>query len=293
MKTSLIVGLGIGELYSQVLTKLGHKVVTVDPNPAKNADFYNIHAVVSSRQVFDTVHICTPNFTHENIARTIAPFARIVFIEKPGVVDSNRWKQLIEDFPSTRFMMVKNNMWRNNISTLRQLAEEATQVDIKWIRKNCIPHPGSWFTTKELAFGGVSRDLMPHLLSIYIALNKDWQTMQCTKKSALQLWELDQIQSTEYGVVNPSGKYDVDDQCAFQYNDKWQLESSWRSMTHDDSSINFVFENGQAESFELGWCPEEAYLNMIKDAVDNVENNKFWVDQFNQDHWIHQQIENL
>ena len=34
---------------------------------------------------------------------------------------------------------------------------------------------GSWFTTRKLAFGGVSRDLMPHLLSLYVAMNPHWR----------------------------------------------------------------------------------------------------------------------
>jgi hypothetical protein len=32
---------------------------------------------------------------------------------------------------------------------------------------------------------------------------------------------------------------------------------------------------------------------MIKDAVDNIDNYDFWQQQFEQDIWIHQQVENL
>jgi hypothetical protein len=51
--------------------------------------------------------------------------------------------------------------------------------------------------------------------------------------------------------------------------------------------------DNSVERFELGWCPEEAYLNMIKDAVDNVDNYQFWLNQFDIDTWIHERIENL
>jgi hypothetical protein len=157
---SLIVGMGIGNLYKDVLAKLGHEVVTVDNNPNVKADFTDVDPALLSGP-FDTVHICTPNYTHENIARLAAPLAKIVFIEKPGVESSSAWGDLITDFPDTRFMMVKNNMWRNNIPELAASASIAKTVNIRWIRKNCIPHPGSWFTTRKLAYGGVSRDLMP------------------------------------------------------------------------------------------------------------------------------------
>jgi len=289
---SLIVGMGIGNLYKNVLTKLGHEIITVDTNPAVNADFTELEPAMLSGP-FDTVHICTPNFTHEQIARLVAPLARIVFIEKPGVESELAWFSLNVDYPDTRFMMVKNNMWRNNIAELAASASRAKIVNIRWIRRNCIPSPGSWFTTRKLAYGGVSRDLMPHLLSLYIAMNPDWAKEQVNGQSSIMEWTLKNIDSTEYGVVNPNGVYDVDDQCHIDFGNKWGCYANWRSMDNEDSSIEFIFQDNSKERFELGWCPEEAYYNMIVDAINNVDNKEFWNVQFKQDLWIHKQIEAL
>ena len=63
-KRSLIIGMGIGQLYKDVLTKLGHEVVTVDLDPTK-ADFTDIKLAISKHSWFETAHICTPNFTHK------------------------------------------------------------------------------------------------------------------------------------------------------------------------------------------------------------------------------------
>lgn len=293
MKLSLVIGMGIGELYATVLNKLEHGIITVDSNPDKKADFLTVEDAIKECRLFDTVHICTPNFTHEAIARAVAPYTRIVFIEKPGVVDSKCWQRLIEEFPRTRFMMVKNNMWRNNIADLMDQATHAKKVHITWVRKNCIPSPGSWFTTKELAFGGVSRDLMPHLLSLFVAMNPKWHQAQVTGKQALRLHTLESIDSTEYGTVNPNGTYDVDDRCHILFGSKWILLTEWRNMKEDDSSIKFIMEDNSVERFELGWCPEEAYYNMIKDAVDNIDNPTFWLNQYKIDTWIHERIETL
>jgi predicted dehydrogenase len=293
MKTSLIIGMGIGELYSTVLDKLGHGIITVDSNPNKKADFLTVEDAIKECRLFDTVHICTPNFTHEVIARTVAPYTRVVFIEKPGVIDSKCWQCLIEDFPRTRFMMVKNNMWRSNIAELKQSAKDAKAVNIEWTRKNCIPSPGSWFTTRELAFGGVSRDLMPHLLSLYVAMNPSWRTERENGRASIQSWLLEDIESTEYGTVNPNGTYDVDDQCNIRFGNKWSCVANWRSMSYENSAIEFIKQDNTVERFELGWCPEEAYYNMIKDAVDHIDDSKFWLDQFEIDMWIHGRIENL
>jgi predicted dehydrogenase len=285
--------MGIGQLYKTVLEKLGHKVVTVDSDPSKGAMHISVDSAILIHGRFDTVHICTPNFTHFELASKVAPYTKIVFIEKPGVATSATWTKLVTEFKKTRFMMVKNNMWRSNISELQSLASKAKKVNIEWTRRNCIPSPGSWFTTKKLAFGGVSRDLMPHLLSLYIALNAEWQTDAVSKQSAIAQWKLKDIDTTDYGTVYPNGTYDVDDKCTIDFGDKWKCLANWRSMDYENSGIDFLMPDNTVERFELGWCPEEAYFNMIKNAVANLNNNEFWQEQFAQDIWIHQQIEKL
>jgi len=291
-KRSLVIGMGIGQLYKTVLEKLGHEVVTVDLDPSK-AEFTDIKLAINKYSWFETAHICTPNFTHKEIAEQVAPYARIVFIEKPGLKNSEEWTNLIKVRPFTRFMMVKNNMWRDNIAELVESARKAKTVKIRWIRKNCIPSPGSWFTNKELAFGGVSRDLMPHLLSLYVAMNSDWKHENISGQTALMCWELKDIESTEYGTVNPSGTYDVDDMCVINFGSKWRCAANWRSMDEEDSSISFVMPDNKIERFELGWCPEEAYHNMIVDAITNIDNSEFWLKQYAIDTWIHERIEKL
>jgi predicted dehydrogenase len=287
---SLIIGMGIGNLYKEVLTNLGAEVITVDLDPSK-AMYTNVEDAVKEHKFFDTAHICTPNFTHKPFAKLVADVAKIVFVEKPGVKDSQSWLQLTKEYPFTRFMMVKNNMWRSNVGELKELASQAKQVNIQWIRKNCIPHPGSWFTTKELAFGGVSRDLMPHMLSWYVALNPHWQEEPVTSQGATAQWLLKDIDSTEYGVVNPNGTYDVDDKCHINFGDKWNLQANWRSMDKEDSSIEFIMPDNTVERFELGWCPAEAYQAMIADAVKNVDNDAWFSVQLQYDLWIHTKVE--
>jgi len=290
---SLIVGMGIGQLYKTVLEKLGHTVVTVDNSIGKRAMLPTVESAIMVYGPFDTVHICTPNHTHYDLAVKLAPHAKIVFVEKPGVADAATWQKLADAFSKTRFMMVKNNMWRSNIDELKALAHQAKTVNIEWTRKNCIPSPGSWFTTRELAFGGVSRDLMPHLLSLYIAMNPEWRKEQENGKASLMNWTLEDIDSTEYGTINPNGTYDVDDQCSIRFGNKWHCVANWRSMTYENSAIEFIMQDNTVERFDLGWCPEEAYLNMIADAVANSDNDDFWQQQLAQDLWIHARIDEL
>lgn len=294
MKKALIIGMGFGKaVYYPVLTKLGYEVITVDTDTSKGADYSSIEDAIRVHGKFDTVNICTPNFTHIKLARKVAALSKIVFVEKPGVVNSEAWLQLCRDYPDTRFMMVKNNQYRD-LKQFKLLADQSHTVRVIWNNKNRIPNPGSWFTTKELAFGGVSRDLMPHMLSYYVALT-DYTKGTKLYGNAIQRHELKNLIDTDYGSVNHDGTYDVDDFCEFEFkngNTTWILNANWKDDKEDDVHISFDMKNS-AVKHVLGLCPEEAYQAMIENAVNNLNNNEFWTEQLAQDIWIHQQIENL
>ena len=292
-KRSLVIGMGIGQLYKTVLERLGYEVVTVDMDPSRGADFTDVKDAIRKHSIFDTAHICTPNFTHQALAEEVATYTKMVFIEKPGVKDSNAWTNMVKTRPFTRFMMVKNNMWRDNIIELRELADKSKTVNINWINKDRIPNPGSWFTNKELAFGGVSRDLMPHLLSLFIALAPGWNRADIRKQTSFKRWTLGELTGTDYGTVNVNGIYNVDDFCQINFADKWQLTADWRDLQLDKRNIEFTMEDDSVVTIELGLCPEDAYYNMIKDAIANVDNHTFWLNQYNQDTWIHERIQHL
>lgn len=291
---SLIIGMGIGQLYKSVLTELGHEVVTVDVNPAVGADFYDYGIAMASYE-FDTVHICTPNYMHVNIARHAARCgAKIVFVEKPGVEDHTCWDMMVSEYPETKFLMVKNNQYRDEIKHFKELAAQSEEVFIRWNNNNRIPSPGSWFTNKELAFGGVSRDLIPHMLSYYCAFTNYENGVKLYAK-ADQRWTLAEIDSTDYGKINPNGIYNVDDFCEMEFTNngtRYILSANWRSLKETDISISFGMKD-RAVRHELGLCPESAYKKMIQEAVENLNNDEYWERQLAQDVWIHKQIEKL
>lgn len=293
MKKALIIGMGFGRaVYKPVLEELGYRVITVDP--IQPADFLTVEAAIDAHRHFNTVNICTPNYTHEPLARTVAPYADIVFVEKPGVKNHYAWRQMVIDNPTTHFMMVKNNQYRDTIEQFKLLADQSHTVRVVWNNKNRIPNPGSWFTTKERAFGGVSRDLIPHMFSYYTALT-DYSKGNKLYATAVQRHSLDTVNDTDYGTVNKNGVYDVDDFCEFEFKNgdtTWVLTANWKDDKADDVYISFDMKNSAAK-FVLGLCPEEAYKAMIENAVANLNNNEFWKEQLAQDIWIHKQIENL
>jgi len=292
---SLIVGLGIGSLYKSILEAMGGIVVTADMDPNKNANYRTITEVLRDHNHFDTVHICTPNFTHYQLAELAAAHAKIVFIEKPGFQTSTDLEVINQKYPSTRFMMVKNNMWRTNVNAIRDHVRSADVIKINWINHDRVPNPGSWFTTKQFAWGGVSRDLMPHMLSWFVALNVNYDQAALVSYRSEQRHSLDTINDTAYGVVNKKGQYNVDDWCkmVFEQNNKqWVLEADWRSIGEEDIGITFVKPDTTVR-IPLGLCPEEAYANMIIDAYENIYNSHFWNKQIEHDVWIIDQVNKL
>lgn len=289
MKRALIVGMGIGQLYQQIYDRLKWDIVTVDPFPGKLADAKFITEVTGH---FDVAHVCTPNFLHEEIADACAKISDIVFVEKPGLETASQWQQLIQRHPNSRIMMVKNNMWRNDIDPVG----DATALDISWMNKNRVPNPGSWFTTKERAWGGVSRDLIPHLLSIFAALVIDYRSAKVVEQSSKRVWTLADLMNTEYGIVNPIGTYNVDDvaKIMLEYKNKiFCLEANWRTNTEDDRAVHYYKNGKEVAVCELGLCPEEAYQLMIEEAVANIDNDHWWTIQNDIDLWIHEHLDNF
>jgi predicted dehydrogenase len=291
--TTLIVGMGIGNLYKEIYDEMGYNVVTVDTDPTKGATYTNLIEACEANVNLRTVHICTPNYTHEAVAQDIFATTNtvdVMFVEKPGLQTPQAWNKLVQSNRGTRIMMVKNNMWRNNMAALGEASASADKVTIHWINKNRIPSPGSWFTDRSKAFGGVSRDLMPHLLSFYMSMNPGWHNTTVTERFSAQRHVLNEVFTTDYGTVHPDGVYDVDDYARLVLDGKWELVADWASGTHDDIRIEFIYNNKPNTDFGFGLCPVHAYKHMIEHALSLIASDNFWTSQIAQDMFIHERI---
>ena len=59
---TLIVGMGIGELYRGIYKELGFDIITVDTDLTKMADYTSLVQACEEHPNLKTVHICTPNY---------------------------------------------------------------------------------------------------------------------------------------------------------------------------------------------------------------------------------------
>lgn len=262
---------GIGSnVYFPELDKLGYTVDILDKHAL--VDYTDVDEIKGS---YDLAIVCTPNHTHEPIARKLASLGtRQIFIEKPGVANSANWYDMCETYKDTQFHLVKNNLYRKNYGSIFELMNKNTVIgiDINWLNKNRIPNPGSWFTNYEQAFGGVSHDLMPHLYCFAIKLLGQEKVLKTEFfQGCYQRWALSNIKNTDYGIVDSDGIFDVDDisQAAANINGiSLRMTASWKEG-YDKQSITLFLKNGETYEWDFGLCPSEAYGLMLQDTKDS------------------------
>lgn len=294
MKT-LIVGLGFGQLYKRIYESMGAEIITVDADQSRQPDFIELTTAIDAHPQFDTAHICTPNKTHFALAKALSGHAKIVFVEKPGVKNVAQWTALTHD-KKTKYVMTKNNQYRDNIGEMANLGQKMSSVELNWKNTNRIPSPGTWFTNKDLAFGGVSRDLLPHMLSLlFVLAPNDYEAYNIIDKKIEQRYRLEDCTDTDYGKVKEDGVYDVDDNVYLKLvgpNNIIKVNTAWRTDEEDDIAVHMYKGDIKFRSFELGLCPEDAYKKMIDNHMKNLNNEEFWKEQNKQDLFIHSILEN-
>lgn len=270
----LIVGLGIGSMYEQILRKAEiYSVHTMDINPEKLPDFITFDQVKEYCKIqgegfkFDLIIVSVPNHLHESVVDELKDFGKLFLVDKPGFQTEEKWAEKLK---SVKMVMVKNNIYRDEMMDLRHAHPD--HIFIVWDNRNRIPHPGSWFTTKEKAFGGVSRDLLPHLLSIYFTIYGTTRSTVASKCD--QYFRLSDIDSTDYGDVNKEGIFDVDDQCYVEFRNA-VLCASWKDATGLLKDDSFRIEYG-GTILDLGLCPEYAYFKMIQEMLSLTDDIYRW-----------------
>lgn len=302
---AIVVGYGgIGKnTYVPQLEKLGYSVDVVDPY-AIFAEYQDVKHVPKSNK-YDVAIICCPNNYHLEAILELTDVCNTIMVEKPGVANTKAWLNLLHKFPNHKIVLVKNNLYRKNIETFESLIndiEDVAKVDINWLNKDRIPSPGSWFTDKSKAFGGVTHDLFPHLYCfMFMLFSFHIYKNVLPKTFKMQRWNLNNISgSTDYGEVNLGGTYDVCDYAEAHYllpRDESEplpvtLRASWKEG-YDDQGIHVYYKDGGHCYQPFGFCPNEAYGEMIKATVEGrfMQHYEFtWVEQ-DFDKWIHAHLE--
>lgn len=285
-KSVMVIGTGgIGQVYIAQNRRSGYNVVTVDTNENLDVDFHSLEEAIAAHPTVDLAVICTPAFTHKGIAAMLVDCAKNILVEKPGFRTAKEW----EEFPSKNIFMVHNNMYRRQLRSFKYMISSCgvKEIYIQWHNEERIPHPGNWFTNKELAFGGVSRDLIPHLLHMAYVLTgcKTADDLEFHSSFVEQNYTLDKnhesrrlIKHTNYGEVVPNGVYDVDDYAkvdVIAHGIPVSIEASWdhpwicKDLGSEPRDITILFTDGTTAAFDFGLCPDVCYQEMCKTIIEN------------------------
>lgn len=286
-KNALLIGVGgIGKnVYWPQLVQHGYNVTTVDN--VNKADFTSIDDVTG---VFDVAIICVPNYLHSFFADKIASFCKTVLIEKPGLPSADQWNALCDKHPDTRFIMCKNNLYRDSYGCFDNLEniQDPVSIKIKWFNKNRVPNPGYWSTNRKTAWGGVALDLFPHLYCHMVRLFGSMEDFERANHLMMQKWSLEDLQGSDYGAVSEDGVYNV---CDFA-TENWlvqgktllEVSASWKEG-YDNQSIE-VQTIDSTFKWDFGLCPNDAYGKMIVAAeTEDYDKHKAM------DTWIHKNLE--
>lgn len=273
-KRILIAGLGMGSFYKTLLNKMGYQDVwTLDTDIKKNADYNDIKQIDG---LWDLAIVATP--THFHLDTYLRLKSKIFLIEKPGFARSQTWEYHYKK--NANLFMTKNNMYRTSFTAIRHKIineiADIKRVNILWLSKNRVPSPGSWFTRKSCE-GGVTKDLMPHLIHEYFMLfDKEIGDIKEIFKE--QVHYLSDFRNTDYGNVDNHGTYDVEDHSTIIFENivkgkkiEVALEANWKTDFPDKIGIEIVYEGATSCFFEMGLCPDECYKRMFSEFLEEEE----------------------
>lgn len=133
---------------------------------------YTDVAEMLSDSSLDAVSIIVPNKFHASLAIQCLNAGKHVFCEKPPALNAGEVKEMIaaSEAAGKTLMFNFNNRARPESVALKKRIEageigEINSAQSKWIRRTGIPGFGGWFTTKALAGGGATIDLL-HMIDL-------------------------------------------------------------------------------------------------------------------------------
>lgn len=180
-----IIGCGwiIEHAYLPVLIQesRGKIVALFDPNGKRLKELENKWGITKTydnlKDFFESeveaVIIATPNSTHFYYTLEALKCGIHVLCEKPVAFHFNEIRQIMQASKENDAIYVPGfvNRWREDIQSLCQTTNKGKigkieKMEAGWLRKTGVPRPGTWFTSRRLAGGGVLMDLGPHIVDI-------------------------------------------------------------------------------------------------------------------------------
>lgn len=243
-----IVGLGThGANHAEILASLGHEVVGVDADPQTRREFqrqYEATTFESLDDLFETeieaVAITTPNKFHEPTALKAFDAGLDVFMEKPLAHTLESAERIAEAAEETGniCMVGFHHRFRNVCNVVKHYVDsgyfgEVRHIDAKYIRRRGIPGRGTWYTSREIAGGGVLIDVGVHALDMLLNLY-DWPSLE---------------------EVIGTTRSDFGHRSDYKYIEMWGEDGEAKMYDVEDSANVFCdFGDGRTAHVEVAWA---------------------------------------
>lgn len=179
-----VIGAGwMVKYHAEGFRSAGAEIVAVaDPAPGAAASaakewgiahvFTSVDEMLAGVPDLDAVSIIVPNKFHAPLALQCLKAGKHVFCEKPPGLNAGEVAEMVETAKELgkTLMFNFNNRARPESQAMKKYIEEGTvgkinSAQAKWIRRTGIPGFGGWFTTKALAGGGATIDLL-HMIDL-------------------------------------------------------------------------------------------------------------------------------
>lgn len=243
-----VTGLGTyGLNHAQILAGLGHSVYGSDASPDARQTFerrFEGTAFESPAGLFeldlDAVVITTPNKFHEPVATTAMEHGIDVFIENPLAHSLESAQRIAETAAETgRICMVGfQSRFLNVCKILKWYIDqgyfgEIRHIQSSYMRRRGVPGRGSWYTSQEIAGGGVLIDIGIHVIDLLCYF----------------------LDSPELTDITATTRRDFGDRESYAYLDMWGEDDDANMFDVEDSVSGFLtFEAETTATLEAAWA---------------------------------------
>jgi predicted dehydrogenase len=244
-----VVGLGeIGRVYAAIASERGCAIVGAEADQQARARFEDVFGFETYddfeamyRDGVDIALITTPNRYHEGPARSALEFGIDTMIEKPLANDAESAARIAE-YAERSDAHCDVSYYLRFHECVRELDRyldsdyfgDITHVEARYVYRRGVPRRGSWYTSKDIAGGGVLQDKGSFLLALLEQFGFDLSTLDSVTARA----------RTEFG---DRGDYTA--------------ERVWGGTGHEDIfdvedsvSAFLEFEDGSTVTMETAWA---------------------------------------
>ena len=183
----------------------------------------------------DIVSICTPNFTHAEIAVYALEHNCHVHVEKPMALNARQAELIAEAAEKSGRQVLHglNKRYLGQTFLVQRLISEGFFGEIYkascgWERSSGIPGTGRWFTEKALSGGGAMIDLGVHYLDLVLSFMGN-DRVTCVEAATHSIFGPGSERIRRGYKSDPNGVYDVED------------HASGMLRTESGAAIDFVF----------------------------------------------------